>query len=49
MGRRCVRVTVLVALGYSLVEAVTEMYEAGSSPETSNQDEFVKKSFSAGS
>lgn len=39
-------VAVLMNLGYSLVDAATEMYEVGSYPESSIQDEFLEKSFS---
>ena len=41
-------VAVLMSLGYSLVDAATEMYEVGSYPETSVQDELLEKGFSSG-
>lgn len=37
-------VAVLMQLGYSLVDAATEMYEVGSHPETSAQESFLEQS-----
>jgi protein tyrosine/serine phosphatase len=39
-------VAVLMTLGYSLVDATTELYQAGSYPETDQQDAFLANSLS---
>ena len=40
-------VAVLLKLGYSLIDAGTEMYEAGSYPETEVQEEFLEAAYEA--